>query len=106
MPLNHTALKGEADKLLVAQFAGTRPCHVCLQNLVCCMNASFFFFVKEFLTEYSSVFHTFHRTEDLQSNTVLLAYFAYHLGVECTAFGGTVPMVSTISHIPCLALSC
>ncbi|KAK8771536.1 hypothetical protein V5799_025221 [Amblyomma americanum] len=46
-----------------------------------------------YLPEFFSVFLegviSFNKTEDLQSNTVLLAYFAYHLGMECTSFSGT-----------------
>lgn len=49
----------------------------------------------DFLPEFFSVFLegliSFNKTEDLQSNTVLLAYFAHHLGLESPAFSGTVP---------------
>lgn len=49
----------------------------------------------DFLPEFFSVFLegliSYNKTEDLQSNTVLLAYFAHHLGMESPAFSGTVP---------------
>lgn len=49
----------------------------------------------DFLPEFFSVFLegliSLNKTEDLQSNTVLLAYFAHHLGMESPAFSGTVP---------------
>lgn len=54
-------------------------------------------YLPEFFAVFLEGLIAYNKTEDLQSNTVLLAYFAYHLGVECAAFGGTVPMDVALS---------
>nr|XP_037278222.1 LOW QUALITY PROTEIN: uncharacterized protein LOC119171547 [Rhipicephalus microplus] len=55
-------------------------------------------YMPEFFPVFLEGLITRNKTEDLQSNTVLLAYFAYHLGVKCATFNGTVPMNMTLSQ--------
>ncbi|KAL1418739.1 hypothetical protein MTO96_025769 [Rhipicephalus appendiculatus] len=55
-------------------------------------------YLPEFFAVFLEGLITRNKTEDLQSNTVLMAYFAYHLGVKCTTFSGTVPMNMALSE--------
>uniref|UniRef100_A0A224YYN3 Protein containing Urb2 domain n=1 Tax=Rhipicephalus zambeziensis TaxID=60191 RepID=A0A224YYN3_9ACAR len=55
-------------------------------------------YLPEFFAVFLEGLITRNKTEDLQSNTVLLAYFAYHLGVKCATFSGTVPMNMALSQ--------
>ncbi|XP_037517863.1 uncharacterized protein LOC119394617 [Rhipicephalus sanguineus] len=55
-------------------------------------------YLPEFFAVFLEGLIASNKTEDLQSNTVLLAYFAYHLGVECSTFSGTVAMDMALSQ--------
>lgn len=55
------------------------------------------YYLPEFFAVFLEGLIAYNKTEDLQSNTVLLAYFAHHLGVKCAAFSGSVCMDMALS---------